>query len=180
MIRERTAPRIVSNPSHLYQATGNMAEDTEAPKHNFFFRGFFKRRGYYTLANLKANQYHRDKVFASPDNHREWLTPEDLFQPVSNGLETLSPVGKKRIDALASQLGDSLVTGAIVVEGYSAAQDHDEWFALSRDRSLLVSQYLHTRYHLDSQNIGVVSLKELPPPGLHKDKWDGVCMVILK
>jgi ABC-type transporter Mla maintaining outer membrane lipid asymmetry permease subunit MlaE len=25
-----------------------------------------------------------------------------------------------------------------------------------------------------------VSLKELPPPGLHKDKWDGVCMVILK
>jgi hypothetical protein len=28
--------------------------------------------------------------------------------------------------------------------------------------------------------MGVVSLKELPPPGLHKDKWDGVCMVILK
>jgi hypothetical protein len=23
-----------------------------------------------------------------------------------------------------------------------------------------------------------VSLTELPPPGLHKDKWDGVCMVI--
>ena len=72
------------------------------------------------------------------------------------------------------------MAGAIVVEGYSAAQDHDEQFALSRDRAILVSQYLHTHFHLDSRNIGVVSLNELPPPGLHKDKWDGVCMVILK
>ena len=174
------ATNIQQSLSNLNQATGNMAEDTEALKHNFFFRGFFKRRGYYNLANLTPDQYRRDKVFANPENHREWLTAEDLFQPASNGLETLSLVGEKRIDAVAAQMGDSLVAGAIVVEGYSAAQDHDEQFALSRDRAILVSQYLHTHFHLDSRNIGVVSLKELPPPGLHKDKWDGVCMVILK
>jgi len=174
------ATNIQQSLSNLNQATGNMAEDTEALKHNFFFRGFFKRRGYYNLANLKPDQYRRDKVFANPENHREWLTAEDLFQPASNGLEMLSLVGEKRINAVAGQVGDSLVAGAIVVEGYSAAQDHDEQFALSRDRAILVSQYLHTHFHLDSRNIGVVSLKELPPPGLHKDKWDGVCMVILK
>jgi phospholipid/cholesterol/gamma-HCH transport system substrate-binding protein len=177
---EDAAGNIQQSLSNLNQATGNMAEDTEALKHNFFFRGFFKRRGYYTLTNLKPDQYRHDKVFANPENHREWLTADDLFQPASSGLETLSPVGKKRIDVVATQLGDSLVAGAIVVEGYSAAEDHDEQFALSRDRAILVSQYLHTRFHLDSRNIGVVSLKELPPPGLHKDKWDGVCMVILK
>jgi phospholipid/cholesterol/gamma-HCH transport system substrate-binding protein len=177
---EDAARNIQRSLSNLNQTTGNMAEDTEALKHNFFFRGFFKRRGYYTLANLKADQYRRDKVFSSPDNHREWLTADDLFQPGSNGLETLSLVGKKRIDAFVTQLGDSLVAGAIVVEGYSAAQDHDEQFVLSRNRAILVSQYLHTRLHLDSRNIGVVSLKELPPPGLRRDKWDGVCMVILK
>jgi phospholipid/cholesterol/gamma-HCH transport system substrate-binding protein len=157
-----------------------MAEDTEALKHNFFFRGFFKRRGYYNLTDLKSDQYRHDKVFANPENHREWLTTEDLFQPASNGLETLSLAGRKRIDAVATQLGDSLAAGSIVVEGYSATQDHEEQFVLSRNRAILVSQYLHTRFHLDSQNIGVVSLEELPPPGLHKDKWDGVCMVILK
>jgi outer membrane protein OmpA-like peptidoglycan-associated protein len=92
----------------------------------------------------------------------------------------LSLAGKKRIDGVAAQLGDSLVAGAIVVEGYSTAQDHDEQFALSRNRAILVSQYLHTRFHLDSQNIGLVSLKELPPLGQHKNKWDGICMVILK
>jgi phospholipid/cholesterol/gamma-HCH transport system substrate-binding protein len=177
---EDAAGNIQQSLSNLNQATGNMAEDTEALKHNFFFRGFFKRRRYYTLANLKPEQYRHDKMFANPDNQREWLTPEDLFQPASNGLETLSLVGKKRLDAVATQLGDSLVASAIVVEGYSAAQDHEEQFALSRNRAILVSQYLRTRFHLDSRNIGVVSLKELPPPGLHKDKWDGVCMVILK
>jgi phospholipid/cholesterol/gamma-HCH transport system substrate-binding protein len=177
---EDAAGNIQQSLSNLNQATGNMAEDTEALKHNFFFRGFFKRRGYYTLTNLKPDQYRHDKVFANPENHREWLTADDLFQPASSGLETLSPVGKKRIDVVATQLGDSLGAGAIVVEGYSAAEDHDEQFALSRDRAILVSQYLHTRFHLDSQNIGAVSLKELPPPGLHKDKWDGICMVILK
>jgi phospholipid/cholesterol/gamma-HCH transport system substrate-binding protein len=177
---EDAARNIQQSLSNLNQATGNMAEDTEALKHNFFFRGFFKRRGYYNLTNLKPDQYRRDKVFANPDNHREWLTADDLFQPASNGLEMLSLAGKKRIDGVATQLGDSLVAGAIVVEGYSAAQDHDEQFALSRNRAILVSQYLRTRFHLDSQNIGVVSLKELPPPGQHKDKWDGICMVILK
>jgi phospholipid/cholesterol/gamma-HCH transport system substrate-binding protein len=177
---EDAARNIQKSLSNLNQATGNMAEDTEALKHNFFFRGFFKRRGYYNLTNLKPDQYRRDKVFANPENHREWLTTEDLFQAASNGLETLSHAGKKRIDAVASQLGDSLLAGAIVVEGYSAAQDHDEQFALSRNRTILVSQYLRTRLHLDSRNIGVVSMKDLPPPGIHKDKWDGVCIVILK
>src|ERR1700723_2112194 len=111
---EDAARNIQQSMSNLSQATGNMAEDTEALKHNFFFRGFFKRRGYYNLANLKPDQYRRDKVFANPENHREWLTTEDLFQPASNELEMLSLVGKKRLDAVATQLGDSLVASAIV------------------------------------------------------------------
>jgi phospholipid/cholesterol/gamma-HCH transport system substrate-binding protein len=177
---EDAARNIQQSLSNLNQATGNMAEDTEALKQNFFFRGFFKRRGYYTLTDLKPDQYRKDKVFADPENHREWLTTEDLFQPASNGLKTLSPAGKKRIDSVAAQLGDSLVADAIVIEGYSAAQDHDEQLALSRNRAILVSRYLHTRFQLNSRNIGVVSLNKRSPPGLHKDKWDGVCMVILK
>src|SRR5438105_3728217 len=33
-------------------ATGNIAEDTEALKHNLFFKGFFNHRGYYSLSSL--------------------------------------------------------------------------------------------------------------------------------
>ena len=42
--------------SNVNEATGNMAEDTEALKHGFFFRGFFKQRGYYSMARFGARQ----------------------------------------------------------------------------------------------------------------------------
>jgi hypothetical protein len=44
-------------------------------------------------------------------------------------------------------------------------------FTASRDRAILVRLYLQTHFHLDVKNIGVVALRDLPPPGLHKDKW---------
>jgi phospholipid/cholesterol/gamma-HCH transport system substrate-binding protein len=166
--------------SNLDQATGNMADDTEALKHSFFFRGFFKRRGYYNLAQLRPDQYRHDKTFANPGNHREWFAGDDLFQSGPNGLETLSASGERHIDVVAAQLGDSLAARPIVVEGYSTAQDHDQQFALSRNRAIVVSQHLRAHFHLDMQDIGIVSLMGLPPVGLSKDKWDGICIVVLK
>jgi phospholipid/cholesterol/gamma-HCH transport system substrate-binding protein len=35
--------------SNLNRGTANLAEDTEALKHEFFFRGFFKKRGFYDV-----------------------------------------------------------------------------------------------------------------------------------
>ena len=174
------ATNIGQSLSNLNQATGNMAEDTEALKHNFFFSGFFKRRGYYNLSNLKPERYRRDKVFSDPENRREWFTDEDLFQAGADGVETLSALGKKRIDGVATQLGDAMVSRPIVVEGYASTSDHEEQFAKSRDRAILVSQYLHKHFHLDVQNVGVVSLLDQPPYGVHKDHRDAICMVILK
>ena len=59
--------------SNVNEATANVAEDTEALKHGFFFRGFFKRRGYYTMARLAPDKYRQDKVFANPRNPRVWI-----------------------------------------------------------------------------------------------------------
>jgi phospholipid/cholesterol/gamma-HCH transport system substrate-binding protein len=174
------ATNIGQSLSNLNQATGNMAEDTEALKHNFFLRGFFKRRGYYNLSNLKPDQYRQDKIFSDPANRRQWFTDQDLFQTRADGVETLSAFGTRRIDGVATQLGDAMVSRPIVVEGYASTSDHEEQFAKSRYRAILVGQYLHTHFHLDMQQVGVVSLRDLPPSGTHKDHWDGVCIVILK
>src|SRR5277367_614896 len=166
--------------SNLNQATENMAEDTEALKHNLFFRGYFKHRGYYNLSNLKPDRYRQDKIFSDPANHRQWFTDEDLFQTRADGIETLSAPGKRRIDGVATQLRDAMASRPIVVEGYASASDYEEQFAKSRNRAILVSQYLHTHFHLDLENVGVVPLRDQPPSGVHKDHWDGICMVILK
>ncbi|MBB6143882.1 phospholipid/cholesterol/gamma-HCH transport system substrate-binding protein [Silvibacterium bohemicum] len=64
------AGNIQESLSNLNQATGNMAEDTEALKHEFFFRGFFKHRGYYSLATLDPTTYRTDKLFTNTGNPR--------------------------------------------------------------------------------------------------------------
>ena len=174
------ATNIGQSLSNLNLATGNMAEDTEALKHNFFFRGFFKHRGYYNLSNLKPDQYRQDRLFSAPTNRRQWFTNEDLFQTGSDGVESLSVLGEERIDGVATQLADAMVSRPVVVEGYAPASDQEEQFAKARNRAILVSQYLQKHLHLDPQNVGFVSLQSQPPSGVQKDHWDGICLVILK
>jgi phospholipid/cholesterol/gamma-HCH transport system substrate-binding protein len=90
---------ISESLSNVNVATGNMAEDTEALKHNFFFKGFFKHCGYYTLGNLSPEKYRHSKLFGSTQSPRAWLQTDALFQHGPHGTEELSPDGKHAIDA---------------------------------------------------------------------------------
>lgn len=166
--------------SNLNRTTGNMAEDTEALKHEFFFRGFFKHRGYYSLADLNPNTYREKKLFTDPRNSRIWMEASDLFEQKTDGSDALSPAGKARIDAAVAQLGDAAVAGTLVVEGYSTAGAPGNQLAVSRKRAILVRNYLHNRFQMDLQNIGTVALRGVPPPATHRSSWDGVCLVLLQ
>ena len=45
--------------AHARSTLANMEENTQALKRNFFFRGFFKDRGYYELDALSPAEYRR-------------------------------------------------------------------------------------------------------------------------
>lgn len=83
------AENIRQSLSNVNDATANMVDDTEALKHGFLFRGFFKKRGYYSLAQLDPNKYRQDKVFANPKNPRVWFGAAELFESKDQS-ETLS------------------------------------------------------------------------------------------
>src|SRR5262249_55279610 len=74
---------VRESQSNVNPPTANMADDTEALKHNFFLRGFFHRRGYYNLDNLSADTYRKNRVFSDSGNERAWLPAAELF--VRNG-----------------------------------------------------------------------------------------------
>jgi phospholipid/cholesterol/gamma-HCH transport system substrate-binding protein len=173
------AGNVRQSLSNLNLASGNMAENTEALKHQFFFRGFFKRRGYYSLANLKPDSYRNDKFFGSTANPRVWLDKSELFESKQDGNEELSLTGKAKIEEVMAQFGDRAFGGAIVVEGYSTTGDWGAQIAASRVRAVLVRQYLQTRFVLSSRDLGIVALRDLPPPTTNKANWDGVCLVLL-
>jgi phospholipid/cholesterol/gamma-HCH transport system substrate-binding protein len=174
------AQNINDSLSNLNAATGNMSDDTEALKHNFFFRSFFRGRGYYNLTSIPPEDYRRDRLFASPANYRAWLSASDLFATDNNNVETLSPKGKQLLDNSIAQYGESLLGRPLVIEGYSNAADAAQQIALSYSRAIMVRHYLEIRFHLDAKNVGVISLKDVPPSGLGHNHWDGICMVVPK
>jgi phospholipid/cholesterol/gamma-HCH transport system substrate-binding protein len=165
--------------SNMNAATSNMTDDTEALKHNFLLRGFFRRRGYFKLTDLPADKYRGDKVFMDPANHRVWLSAAELFHTPPNGVEGLSPHGKAMLDTAMAQLGDAALLGPIVIEGYRDSGDPASQLLQARSRALLVSQYLEDHLQIEQRNLGVVSMKNTPPGGMGRTTWDGICVVTI-
>jgi phospholipid/cholesterol/gamma-HCH transport system substrate-binding protein len=169
---------ISQSLTNVNAATGNMAEDTEALKHNFFFKGFFNHRGYYSLASLSPQQYRRNSLFANSLNPRVWLQADSLFQQGTKNAEELSERGKHAVDAAVESLGESIFTRPIVIEGYSDAAAPADALSQSYARARIVQNYLEARYPFQATRLGVMPLSEAPPPGLGHDRWSGACIVI--
>jgi phospholipid/cholesterol/gamma-HCH transport system substrate-binding protein len=168
--------------SNLNRGTTNLAEDTEALKHEFFFRGFFKKRGFYDLQQLAPADYakacEREKVCGS----RAWVAATNVFAAGSDGKVLLAETGRSQIDSAVAPLVDSesLVNHIVIVEGYSDAGTSDQKFVTSWRRANLVREYLEAHYHLLHSDVGIVPLRDKPPNGAGRNSWDGVAIVCLK
>ena len=161
-------------------ATVNLADATEALKHNFLVRGFFRRRGYYNLDDILPEKYRHDAAFTNSNNYRAWLSASELFQDAANGQEELSTPGKALLDGAFTEYGDSIFESPIVIEGYCGRGRSADQLRLSRARAILVRQYLLGHFQLDSGNLGIVPMKNSPPDGMTHPTWDGVCIVVLR
>jgi phospholipid/cholesterol/gamma-HCH transport system substrate-binding protein len=176
---ENAAENIRETFSNMNLATANIADDTEALKHEFFFRGFFKKRGYYSLKDLTPDQYRVNRYFNNQSNRRAWLNAADAFGKDSNGNEILSAAGEQEIDQIIGAAKDSVIDQLIVVEGYSNQASAAEEMATSRSRSLIIAHYLEKRFHLNAKNIGLMPLNATAPSSSGKDSWDGACIVLV-
>ncbi len=83
---EDTADALRDAVHNASATAGNLADDTEAIKHNFFLRGFFKRRGFYSLAHMTPAKYANNNFVKKP-LARLWLPAAGLF--------TADPQGKQ-------------------------------------------------------------------------------------
>jgi phospholipid/cholesterol/gamma-HCH transport system substrate-binding protein len=176
---ENAAENIRETFSNVNMATANMADDTEALKHEFFFRGFFKKRGFYSLKDMTADQYRSNPYFNSQRNQRAWLSAADAFVKNSNGNEVLSAAGEEEVNQIIGTAVDSVIGRQIIVEGYSKQPSAADEIATSRSRSLIVAHYLEKHFHLSAKNIGLMPLNATAPPSSGKDSWDGACIVLL-
>lgn len=154
----------------------NLAEDTEAIKHNFFLRGFFKRRGFYDLETLTPGNYDTTEFVKKP-RARVWIPAPGLFDTRPDGSEALSKTGQSIVDQYMSDLVRYLPNNPIMVEGYSTSGMPDQRYVTSRQRALAVQQYLESHFHLNPKRLGIMPLGDHPPA--EKQVWDGICLVLV-
>ncbi len=175
---EDGATNIRETLTNLNRGTANLAEDTEALKHEFFFRGFFKKRGFYNLEQLSPADYlqacQRQKACGS----RAWLDAAKLFATGSNGTLQLDESGRHAIDSAVAPVVDSLPDHLVIVEGYSGTGSPDQQFVTSRRRANLVREYLEAHFHLIHSDVGIVPLRDKPPHCAGRDTWNGVSIVV--
>ena len=165
--------------SNANTATANMADETEALKHNFFFKGFFHQRGYYNLDHISPDKYRKDPLFTGPRTTRAWLAGKQMFENEANGTEQLTVQGKNLLDDVVASHASTIVGSPIVIEGYATSGSDAEQIARSRRHAVLVRQYLQNHFQLDPSHLGIVGMSNLPSAGLEHSTWDGVCVVIV-
>jgi phospholipid/cholesterol/gamma-HCH transport system substrate-binding protein len=166
--------------SGLNRSTTNVAEDTEALKHNFLLRGFFKRRGFYNLEEITPTEYRAACKGQKTRGSRIWLPKSGVFVAASDGKEQLSANGLEQINLSVAKFIDSLPGRIIIVEGYSSDDPIDEQFSVARRRADLVRRYLEVHYHLQHDDLGIVSLENRPPQGSGETVWNGAAIMLLK
>ena len=154
------------------EAMSNLADNTEALKRSFFFRGFFNDRGFYDLDRLSIAEYESKEFNKDIQKERVWIQLADLFTAKPDGSEELSDTGKKKLDAAMADFLRFTRDSALVVEGYSANGSGDEQFLRSRERAVKVREYLIKRFSLSAEYVGVMPMGAVRP--------DGVALVLLK
>ena len=81
-------------------AMTNLAEATEAMKHNFLLRGFFKNRGYFSLSELSSLEYRQGALEREGRRAlRIWVPASRLFETSAEGLVVLTDEGRARLDS---------------------------------------------------------------------------------
>ena len=73
-----------------------------------------------------------------------------------------------------------LQSTAIMIEGYSETIDPSEKMVLSRERALLVRNYLLRHYHLETSAAGAIGLSDKAPRGAEHSTWNGICIVLVR
>jgi len=160
------------------EAMSDLAENTEALKRSFFFRGFFKRRGFYDLDSVTVADYREGRFAKDKLRHQTWIDAGEIFSASPDGSEDLSVVGMRRLQAVMADLQRYPKNSAIIIEGYSGKGLAGEQFLISTDRALKVREHLVKKFHLDPDYVGTMPMGTVASTDKIHTSWEGVAIVV--
>ena len=173
------AVNLSSTVANAQAAMANLADNTEALKHNFLFRGFFNRRGFFNLSEMTPQEYRSSSFVKEKKAERVWLEAKQLFTVGRSGDEALSVAGQKALDQAMAGFVQYLPNSPIMVEGYASEGSADAKFRKSQQRAILAQAYIARQFNLDAKYVGAMPLTDSPPPKSGKETWDGAALIIV-
>jgi phospholipid/cholesterol/gamma-HCH transport system substrate-binding protein len=179
LANENTATDLRDTIANARAAMVNLAENTEALKHNFLVRGFFKKRGYYSLDRMTPAQYL--ELLNQHSCERVWLSRNELFSAGPDGKEKLTKYGEARIETGMNGLIPYLPKGTVVVEGYARQGSRSQRFIRAKQRAAAVQSYITNRFGLlPDQEVEAIPARDSLASALGKSGWDGISLVLLR
>lgn len=160
------------------EAISDLAENAEALKRNWFFRGFFRDRGYYDLNDLTLAEY-RSGALEAADRRplRIWLRGPLVFTEDDRGL-ALSDEGKARLDSAMAEFLRYPRTSPLIVEGYAVDGFGVEPFLRARERAEQVREYLVERFRLTPGRVGIMPIGTGAIDSPDGNHWNGVALTL--
>lgn len=148
-----------------HEAMSDLSDDTEALKHNFLFRGYFKKRGFFDLGSITAPEYKADSFGRGFQRHRVWLESGDVFSKDAKGVEALSASGKLSLDGAMTEILQFPRNGPLMIEGFAGGGTASQQYLQARRRAALVQGYITNRFHLRPAFVGIVAMGSVAPEG---------------
>ncbi len=159
------------------EATSDMAENMEALKRNWFFRGYFNRRGFFDLDAVSLEDYRQGKIASKRDRKPTRLPAEELFKLDKEGREIISESGAKKLGEAMVPFLRYAPNTLLMVEGYSGRGSEQERFLLARDRARLVRRYLVDRFGLKPNFVGAIPMVDAASAGAPGESQEAVTLV---
>ena len=174
---ENGAVHLSETMAAAQRAMNNLADDTEAMKHNFL-RGFFKKRGFYDLTDLTPEEYRSSKFVKDKSVKRVWLDGQIFyFRPkVRNNCPRRVGLRWTRPWPI------SFPTCRIAPSWWKdiPSTDHQTSVFGARSNTQLPCSIIWKRVsELASDMVGAIPLGDSPPKSTGKQQWDGVALVLL-
>jgi phospholipid/cholesterol/gamma-HCH transport system substrate-binding protein len=158
------------------ETMANFADNSEALKRNFFFRGFFNQRGYFDLDAVTVRDYRDGRFLPDRQKVSEWLNTPDLFAATPEGREQLTPEGRKKLDlAMASFLKYSK-NEPFIIESWAGPGTEAERILRARERAIKVSEYLVDKFELKSNYVAIMPMNAVETTD--NQSRDGIGLVL--
>ena len=164
---------------HAREALADVADNTEALKRNWLFRGFFAERGFYNLDELTLDEY---RALETDDRYtvlRVWIAADRLFETGSDGALSLRDGAQRRIDEAMGELLRYPRNSPLVVEGYATRAANGPRMNDARRRAELVHDHLARTFRRPAGATVALPLgAEAAGSPSGDGRWDGVALTL--